>query len=110
MNFSTNLPGKRPLPWPDDDNGEPVVPAFLKHISGGPLDMELTLNLLEAYGIPHVSGYPNDGLFGKLILGYSPGGMDIYVPATLLEDAQNILSADAYDDEDEMEADENGPQ
>ena len=80
--------------WPNYENGETVTPAFLSHIHGGPLDMELTLNLLKAYGIPHVCQYPNDGLFGKMILGYPPGGMDVFVPETMLEDAQNVLSAD----------------
>lgn len=96
--------------WPMDDANNPVASAFLMHIHGKPLDMELTLNLLEAYGIPHVNQYPNDGLFGKLILGYPPGGIDLYVPETMLEDARNILSADVsgedenddeYDDDDE---------
>ena len=86
--------------WPKTDDGETVPPAYLKHIHGGPLDMELTLNLLEAYGIPHVCEYPNNGLFGKLILGHPPGGMEVYVPETMLEDAQNILNADIYEDED----------
>ena len=98
--------------WPGDDVGNPVPPAFLRHIHGGPLDMELTINLLEAYGIPHVKQYPNDGLFGKLILGYPPGGIDLYVPETLLEDAMNILAADINSDnpdedgigDDDMEA------
>ena len=90
--------------WPKDESGESVPPAFLGHIHGGPLDMELTLNLLEAYGIPHVSEYPNNGLFGKMILGHPPGGMDVYVPQTLLEDAQNILNADTYlDNADSLE-------
>ena len=87
--------------WPKDENGETVAPAYLKHIHGGPLDMELTLNLLEAYGIPHVCEYPNNGLFGKLILGHPPGGMEVYVPETMLEDAQNVLDADIIEDEGE---------
>jgi len=87
--------------WPNDENGEPVPPVYLKHISGGPLDLELALNLLEAYGIPHVSEFPNNGLFGKLIFGHPPSGMEIYVPETMLEDAQNILSAEIVEDEDE---------
>jgi len=90
--------------WPNDENGEPVPPAYLEHISGGPLDLELALNLLEAYGIPHVSEFPNNGLFGKLIFGHPPSGMEIYVPETMLEDAQNIMSAEIVeDDEDEGE-------
>ena len=87
--------------WPSDEKGVSVPPAFLMHVSGGPLDMELTLNLLEAYGIPHVSQYPNNGLFGKLIFGHPPSGMEIFVPETMLEDAQNILSADICEESDD---------
>lgn len=89
--------------WPDGDNGEPVTPVFLKHIHGGPVDMELTLNVLQAYGIPYISEYPNDGLFGKLILGYPPGGMDVFVPETMLEDARNVLNAEIDTDVEECE-------
>ena len=88
------------LEWPNGDDGEAVPPAFLTHIHGGPLDMELTLNLLEAYGIPHVGEYPNNGLFGKLILGHPPGGIEVYVPETMLEDARNVLSAEILEDDD----------
>jgi len=87
--------------WPNDESGNTVPPAYLTYIHGGPLDMELTLNLLEAYGIPYVCEYPNNGLFGKLIMGYPPGGMEVYVPESMLEDAQNVLSADICEDEEE---------
>ena len=83
--------------WPENDDGEPIPPAFLVRIHGGPLDTELTLNLLEAYGIAYVCEYPNNGLFGKLILGFSSAGIEVFVPETLLEDAQNILSADTFE-------------
>ena len=89
--------------WPKDENGEPVPPAYLKHISGGPLDLEVAVNLLEAYGIPHVSEYPNNGQFGKLIFGQPPSGMEIFVPETMLEDAKNILSAKPVEDGEEPE-------
>jgi len=94
---------KEGIPWPEADNGDPVAPAFLTHIAGGPLDMELTLNLLEAYGIPRVCEFPNNGLFGKLIMGHPPGGMEVFVPETMLEDARNLLSADIVEGEDEVE-------
>ena len=93
---------KEPVPWPLGENGEEVAPAFLTHVGGSPMDMEMTLGLLEAYGIPHVGEYPNNGLFGKLIMGYPPSGIEIYVPETMLEDAQNLLSADIVED-DELE-------
>ena len=92
--------GKTKKPeWPNDSNGDPIPPAFLMHVGGGPLDVELSFNLLEAYGIPHVETYHNDGLFGKLILGHAPLGMEVYVPETMLEDAQNILNADIIENQ-----------
>ena len=89
--------------WPKDENGELVEPVFLQHVSGTPLDFDMAINLLEAYSIPVVCQYPNDGEFGKLILGIAGGGMDIFVPQTLLEDAQNIISCDIEHDWEEEE-------
>jgi len=91
------------LQWPTDENGEPVPPVYLKHISGGPLDLEIALNVLEAYGIPHISEYPNNGQFGKLIFGHPPSGMEVFVPETMLEDAKNVMSAEIVKDDDDSE-------
>jgi hypothetical protein len=108
--FGFNSKRKSKISWPEISGGEMVPPVFFRHIHGGPLDMELTLNLLEAYGIPTVCRYPNNGLFGKLIVGYPPGGMDVFVPETLLNDARDIFSAEAnfleLDDETREEHDE----
>ena len=91
---------KKPgLIWPAYENGESVPPAYLTRIHGGPIDLELALSLLTAYGIPYLSEYPNNGLFGKLIMGFPPAGMEIFVPETMLEDAQNLLCADICEDE-----------
>ena len=90
--------------WPNDDEGNPIPPVFLIHIHGGPLDMELTLNLLGAYGVPYLTQYPNNGSFGKIIMGHSPMGADVYVPETMLEEAQDLLSADIIDDDEDVEA------
>jgi len=99
LQLGFNLKKEDELKWPKDENGQAIPPVFLTHVGGGPLDMELTLNLLGAYGIPHVCEYPNNGLFGKLIMGHPPGGMEVFVPETMLEDAQNLLSADTFEDE-----------
>jgi len=93
---------KKGLQWPEDEKGDAVPPAFLTHVGGGPMDMEMTLGLLEAYGIPNVCEYPNNGLFGKLIMGHPPSGIEIFVPETMLEDAQNLLSADIVEEGDEL--------
>ena len=87
------------LPWPNDENGEAIPPAFLTQVYGGPLDTELTLNLLGAYGIPYIREYPNNGLIGKLFMGQPTSGIKIFVPVTLLEDARNVLNADTIDEE-----------
>ena len=87
--------------WPKKDDGEMVAPAFLMHAGGNPMDTELTLSLLEAYGVPAVCQYPNDGEFGKLIIGHAAGGVDIFVPETQLEEAKDILNAEIVEDENE---------
>ena len=100
MSWSFGKKAEHPA-WPLDEKGEPIAPVYLMHIGGKPMDMEMTVGLLKAYGIPHVSEMPNNGAFGKLIMGFPPSGMELYVPETMLEDAQNILSADVVEDESE---------
>ena len=80
--------------WPLDAEGNPVSPMFLEHITGSQLDVDVAINVLTAYGIPVFVSYPNDGDFGRLILGFSGTGADIYVPATMIDDACNIISCD----------------
>jgi hypothetical protein len=85
--------------WPEATPGEPVAPAFLTHVDGGTLDFEMTLSLLGAYGIPTLTQYPREGVIGQVIAGFPGGGLDIYVPETLLDEARDILSADAVRDD-----------
>ncbi len=81
--------------WPKDGYGEPEAPALLCNCKSLDLSDELKINMLEAYGIPCLRIYPGDGGFGKLILGMSGQGVDIYVPASLLEEAQALCLAEA---------------
>ena len=85
--------------WPKDENGDEIAPAFFQHVGGSELDVEMAANLLEAYGIPVLRKPVLDGDLGKVILGYSGPGVDLFVPETMLEDAQNIVSADIVEDE-----------
>lgn len=80
--------------WPHGEDGEAVRPAFLEHLSESQIESDITINMLRAYGIPVFRSYPNDGEFGKIIMGFSGTGVDLYVPETMLEDARNLLSAD----------------
>lgn len=89
--------------WPVDEEGKIVPPVFFEHVAGSQLDVDMALNLLDAYGIPTVLQYPNDGEFGKVMLGFPAGGVDVFVPATMLEDARNIVSGDIIPDEEEIQ-------
>ena len=42
--------------------------------------------------------YPGDGSFGKLILGMSGQGTEIYVPKSMVEDAANLCTYNAEKD------------
>lgn len=81
--------------WPKDENGEPVEPVFLTHCMSLDMRDEMIVNLLEAYGIPCIRQYPNDGDFGRLIIGMSGPGVDIYVPKNMYEDAVNLSEGSA---------------
>lgn len=76
--------------WPKKENGEPEEPAFLCNCRNNDLGDALRINMLEAYGIPCAARYPGDGGFGKLVLGMSGQGTDIYVPMSMLEDALQL--------------------
>ncbi len=85
--------------WPKDETGQPVRPVYLIHRGDTDMETDLTVNLLEAYGIPVMTRYPNDGSFGKGILGTSGGGGDLYVPETMLEGAQDLLRSEPVEEE-----------
>ena len=77
--------------WPKDENGEPEPPVYLCHCEGRNMDEAMTVSRMEAYGIPCMRRYPGNGEFGKVILGVSGFGTDIFVPASLWEDACELL-------------------
>lgn len=87
--------------WPRREDGSFIPPARLAHVGGKPMDEQILLSMLEAYGIPAVTQYPNDGSFGKIVLGMSGGGTEIFVPETMLEEARQLLAAEADESLDE---------
>ena len=72
----------------------PEKAVFLCNCKAPDLFDELRINMLEAYGIPCLRDYPGNGSFGKVILGMSGQGTDIYVPESKLEEARNLCAAD----------------
>ena len=85
--------------WPKQENGDLVPPVLFQHIQGSELDVEMTVNLLEAFGIPALRKASCDGTLGEVLLGASGFGVDIFVPENMLEDAQNVASADIVEED-----------
>lgn len=95
--------GKLLKNWPTDEAGEPLPGAFLKHCSSLDMEDEMTVNLLEAYGIPCVRRYPENGSFGRIVLGMSGTGADLFVPESMLEDAQALIAEETNDDDNDQQ-------
>ncbi len=85
--WSRSLPGELYERWPKNEDGEPEKPVRLVTADNRDFFDELTISMLESCGIPCLRMYPGDGSFGKLILGMSGQGTDIYVPESMAEDA-----------------------
>ena len=98
-NWSRSLPGGLLERWPKDERGEPEEPVLLTTAINLNLYDEMTINMLEAYGIPCLKRYPGDGSFGKVVLGMSGQGTEIYVPRSMLEDAAALVSGVGIEEE-----------
>ena len=83
--------------------GEKVKAVLLKETFDSPAESDMMISMLAAYGIPCFKYYEKEGGAGKVINGFSGYGASLYVPQTMLEDAQNILNAEAVE-EDENDA------
>ena len=90
--------------WPKDAVGELESPALLTELqdAGGIADMIVAR--MEAYGIPVLKKYTGESALGRVVLGFSGYGVSLYVPASRLEEAKDLLT-DAEDAEDSGEQD-----
>jgi len=84
--------------WPKDELGEHVPPVYLMRASSVDMADIMTIGLLEAYEIPVIKMLPNNGALGKVVLGMSGSGIDIYVPETMYFEAKAILEAEPDDE------------
>lgn len=75
--------------WPKHADGTPEDAARLALQSELDSQADITLSLLESCGIPAFK----TGTQGKVILGFSGLGVELWVPASLLEEAQALLDA-----------------
>ena len=99
--WGRQLPGELYERWPKDESGTPEAPVYLCHCKGLNMDETMLINRMEAFGIPCLRQYPNNGEFGKLILGLSGTGVDVFVPASLWADACELLREPEESEEEE---------
>lgn len=86
--------------WPKDADGQPEPPAFLANLrEDGGLWAQMTVTQLEAYGIPVLRSYPWSGAVVRIYMGDARSGVDLYVPASRLEEARQLLEAAPDQDE-----------
>ena len=98
MSWGLHQYGKDLDAWPMGPDGEPEEPAFLVNCSQLDMASDMLRSMLDAYGIPSTIRYPGDGAFGKVLIGMSGSGVDIFVPKSLLADAQELLKGVPEDD------------
>ena len=88
--------------WPLEEDGQKVKAVRLMDTFDSVADADMVISLLAAYGIPCFKYYDLEGGAGKVINGFSGYGASLYVPQTMLEEANNILNAEvAEEDENE---------
>lgn len=88
--------------WPVDEKGEKEKAVLLTTTLDSPAESDVTISFLTSCGIPCFKYYAKEGGAGKVINGFSGYGADLYVPASRLEEARELLSAEPiFPDEDE---------
>ena len=84
-------PHDLPERWPKQDDGAPEAPALLAHLMEWNYEVDLLEQKLRSYGIPVFKVRGDYGTLGKVMFGFSGEGVDVFVPVSMLEDAENLL-------------------
>ena len=79
--------------WPIDAQGEKEKAVLLTSTFDSTADADMLISLLAAYRIPCFKYFDYEGGAGKVINGFSGFGVSLYVPASRLEEARDILNA-----------------
>ena len=79
--------------WPKDESGRGEKAVLLKQTFDSAADADTVISLLSAYGVPCFKYYDREGGAGKVINGFSGFGVSLYVPASRLEEAQELLTS-----------------
>lgn len=85
--------------WPRDAAGQDEKAVLLASTFDSPADADTIISLLSAYGVPCFKYYDREGGAGKVINGFSGYGVSLYVPASRLEEARELLAATPVEDQ-----------
>lgn len=85
--------------WPRDAAGQDEKAILLASTFDSPADADTIISLLSAYGVPCFKYYDREGGAGKVISGFSGYGVSLYVPASRLEEARELLAATPVEDQ-----------
>ena len=85
--------------WPRDAAGQDEKAVLLASTFDSPADADTVISLLSAYGVPCFKYYDREGGAGKVINGFSGYGVSLYVPASRLEEARELLAATPVEDQ-----------
>lgn len=77
--------------WPKLPDGTPEKPVFLASAAEGDNAAAMLAAKLDAYGIPVLREYGTEGALARVLFGTPSSGVGLYVPESMLEDAQNLL-------------------
>ena len=91
--------GKKEPAWPVDEKGEKEKAVLLTTTLDSPAESDVTISFLTSCGIPCFKYYAKEGGAGKVINGFSGFGVSLYVPASRLEEAQELLTAQPVDED-----------
>ena len=79
-------------PWPTTDEGELERRAFLCNVSDISVEGDMTIRMLQAFGIPVTIKYERGNQPARAMWGFSAAGKNIYVPESMLNEAKELLN------------------
>lgn len=85
-----------PENWPCNADGTPEIAAKLDIQWELDSMADITRSMLESFGIPSFQ----NGSLGRVLGGFAMEGVEIWVPASRLEEAQALLSAPEFSGDD----------
>ena len=90
--------------WPIDAQGEKEKAVLLTSTFDSTADADMLISLLAAYRIPCFKYFDYEGGAGKVINGFSGYGVSLYVPASQLDEAKDLLASQPVEEETEEHA------